>query len=77
VYRKPGGSPGCHGAVPPAPQAKQSGLMDADEYSELLLNQSGATKPTAPQSAPKMGTIKGGYVFMGGDPGKKSSWKKK
>jgi len=30
----------------------------------------------APKGAPKLGAVEGGYVFMGGDPGKQSSWKK-
>lgn len=36
------------------------------------------TKPTAtaPKASPKIGTVAGGYKFMGGDPSKPASWKK-
>lgn len=40
---------------------------------EVILNFT-ANEPTA---APKIGTVEDGHVFLGGDPAKKESWKKK
>jgi hypothetical protein len=36
-----------------------------------------ATPPVAaPSAAPQVGTVQGGYVFLGGDPSKPTSWRK-
>lgn len=36
-----------------------------------------ATTKPAPKVAPKLGTVKNGYIFVGGDPASENSWRKK
>jgi hypothetical protein len=42
----------------------------------LTNNQQAADIKVNTPDVPKLGTIKSGYVFLGGDPAKQSSWKK-
>ncbi len=65
---------------------KKQRLADVIETAKIRAGRAGGaigrvtggreSAPAGAQAAPSVGTMKGGYIFTGGDPGSKSSWRK-